>query len=67
MCIHTFPAVEVHAHKQRKAIQRQASEHIADIPSEKVEVLLRGVGTLPYMLILSENSACQVPICAVAA
>ena len=35
--------------------------------SEKGEVLLRGVGTLRYVLILSENSACQVPICAVAA
>ena len=35
--------------------------------SEKGEVLLRGVGTLRYLLILSENSACQVPICAVAA
>ena len=35
--------------------------------SEKGEVLLRGVGTLRYALILSENSACQVPICAVAA
>ena len=35
--------------------------------SEKGEVLLRGVGTLRYSLILSESSACQVPICAVAA
>ena len=35
--------------------------------SEKGEVLLRGVGTLRYVLILSDNSACQVPICAVAA
>ena len=35
--------------------------------SEKREVLLRGVGTLRYCLILSEISACQVPICAVAA
>ena len=41
--------------------------------SEKGEVLLRGgsvlrgVGTLRYLLILSENSACQVPFCAVAA
>ena len=26
-----------------------------------------GVGTLRYLLILSDNSACQVPICAVAA
>ena len=34
---------------------------------EKGEVLLRGVGTLGYLLILSEDSACQVPICAVAA
>ena len=31
--------------------------------SEKGEVLLRGVGTLRYLLILGENSACQVPIC----
>ena len=31
------------------------------------EVLLRGVGTLRYSLILSENSACQVPVCAVVA
>ena len=29
--------------------------------SEKGEVLLRGVGTLRYLLILSENSACQRP------
>ena len=35
--------------------------------SRKGEVLLRGVGTLRHLLILSENSACQVPICAVAA
>ena len=35
--------------------------------SEKGEVLLRGVGTLRYLLILSKNSPCQVPICAVAA
>ena len=35
--------------------------------SEKGEMLLRGVGTLRYLLILSDNSACQVPICAVAA
>ena len=35
--------------------------------SEKGEVLLRRVGTLRYVLILSENSACQVPIYAVAA
>ena len=35
--------------------------------SEKGEVLPRGVGTLRYSLILSETSACQVPICAVAA
>ena len=35
--------------------------------SEKGEVLLRGVGTLRLLLILGENSACQVPICAVAA
>ena len=34
---------------------------------EKGEVLLRGVGTLRYVSILSEDSACQVPICAVAA
>ena len=37
------------------------------ILSEKWEVLLRGVGTLRYVLILGEDSACQVPICAVAA
>ena len=35
--------------------------------SEKGEVLLRGVGTLRYVLILGEISACQVHICAVAA
>ena len=28
---------------------------------------VRGVGTLRYLLILSENSACRVPICAAAA
>ena len=27
----------------------------------------KGVGTLRYLLILGENSACQVPICAAAA
>ena len=37
------------------------------ILSEKGEVILRRVGTLRYVSILSENSACQVPICAVAA
>ena len=35
--------------------------------SEKGEVLLRGVGTLHFVSNLGENSACQVPICAVAA
>ena len=35
--------------------------------SERGEVLLRGVGTLRECLILGENSACRVPICAVAA
>ena len=35
--------------------------------SEKREVLLRRVGTLQYLLTLSEGSACQVPIFAVAA
>ena len=35
--------------------------------SEKGEVLLGGIGTLRYLFTLSENSACQVPICAVAA
>ena len=41
---------------------------VARLPlSEKGEVLLRGVGTLRYLLVLSNNSACQVPICAVAA
>ena len=39
----------------------------ASLRSEKGEVLLSGVGTLRYLLILGENSACQVPICAVAA
>ena len=34
---------------------------------KKGEVLLRGVGTLRYLLVPSENSACQMPICAVAA
>ena len=36
-------------------------------PPENGEVLLRGVGTLRYLLILGEDSAFQVPICAVAA
>ena len=31
------------------------------LESEKGEVLLRGVGTLRYVLILGENSACPVP------
>ena len=31
-------------------------------PPEKGEVLLRGVGTLRYLFILSDNSACQVPM-----
>ena len=35
--------------------------------AEKGEVLQRGVGTLRYSLFLGEDSACQVPICAVAA
>ena len=35
--------------------------------SQKGDVFLLGVGTLRYGLILSELSACQVPICAVAA
>ena len=41
--------------------------YTARLSSEKGEVLLRGVGTLRHLLILTENSACQVPICAVAA
>ena len=35
--------------------------------SETGEVLLRGVGTVRYSLILGDDSACQVPICAVSA
>ena len=34
---------------------------------QRGEVLLRGVGAPRYLLILGESSACQVPICAVAA
>ena len=37
------------------------------VSSGKGEVLLTGVGSLRHFLILSENSACQVPICTVAA
>ena len=37
------------------------------LASEKGEVLLGGVGTLWYLSILSESSACQVPIRAMAA
>ena len=37
------------------------------LDSEKWGVLLRGVGTLRYCLILGEHYACQAPICAVAA
>ena len=46
---------------------RQGGRETDSRTFEKGEVLLRGVGTLRYLLILSENSACQVPICAVAA
>ena len=35
--------------------------------AEKGEVLLMEVGTLRYVLILSDNSACQAPVCAAAA
>ena len=35
--------------------------------AEKGEVLLRGVLTLGYLFHLGESSACQVPICTVAA
>ena len=52
----------------RRKGQVQHPEQAADeAGSEKGEVLLRGVGTLWYLLILRENSACQVPICVVAA
>ena len=41
--------------------------YILFISSEKGEVPRRGVGTLRYLFILSENFACRVPVCAVAA
>ena len=49
------------------AVTRSRRARIAELTLEKGEVLLRGVGTLRYLLILSENSACQAPICAGAA
>ena len=52
---------------RRGRVRRLLSQGSKGAYSEKGEVLLRGVGTLRYVLILSENSACQVPICAVAA
>ena len=39
----------------------------ARVGLEEGVVLLRGVGTLRYLLILGEDSAWRVPICAVAA
>ena len=45
-----------------------SKQHVLALPvSENGEALLRGVGTLRYLSILREDSACQVPICAVAA
>ena len=57
--------------RSEHAARRRATDH-EDVMgwsrlSEKGEVLLRGIGTLRYLLILRVNSACQVPICAVAA
>ena len=50
----------------RSGRQSVARTSVACSDSEKGEVLLRGVGTLRHIL-LSEISACRVPICAVAA
>ena len=55
---------------QTALIQRATANTMMDSDppcSEKGEVLLRGVGTLRYVLIFTENYACRVSICAVAA
>ena len=48
-------------------VRPEASPKEAVRRSEKGKVLLRGIGTPRFFFVLSENSACQVPICAVAA
>ena len=47
--------------------ERRCSEGIPFGNSERGEVLLRGVLTIRYLVHLGESSACQVPICTVAA
>ena len=64
LCVYACMCACVQACKRRICAWKGTSgSHL----SQKEEVLLRGVGTLRYFLILGENSACQVPTCAVAA
>ena len=46
-----------------RELAEQLLQEAQRLRSENGEVLLSGVGTLRYALILGENSACQVPIC----
>ena len=63
---------QIRRQEERRERRAMASEDryislLAELRSEKGEVLLRGVGTLRYLSILSESCAFQAPICAVAA
>ena len=72
MCIHISIYIYIYIYMYTTHLLRYTCMyyHISThthLISEKGEVLLRWVGTVQYVLVLSENSACQVPICALAA
>ena len=66
-CMYIYIYIYMYMNKSRER-QREKNLQAGSAPwlREKGEVLLRGVGTLRYVLILGENSACRVPTCAVA-
>ena len=62
LCVYIYIYIYIYTHSLREEQCRAIKGH----QSENGEVLLRGVGTLRDLLILSEINACEVPICAVA-
>ena len=62
-CIHVYKCVHIYIYIYTHNHNRSA----ASLSVGEGEVLVRGVGTLRYLLILAGNSVCQVPICAVGA
>ena len=67
VCVYIYIYIYIYIYTRRNGSDRALLKGLAIPRSETGEVLLMAVGTLGYFLILSENSACQVPICAVAA